>query len=299
MELSKFERQLQLMLLLTQNQRYTIQDLMEKLEMSQRSIYRYLEFFKDFGFQVERKNGIYRLDKSSDYFHKITELIHFSDDEAQILKTVLEGIPQKTVAVKQLLHKLSRIYNLELNSDYGLDEKFSQNQKALYKAIQEKRQVLLKDYSSGHSQTVSDRLIEPFDVMSAGTEIRAYEISSSTNKTFKITRMGEVILQPDLWGHVLAHKKVYRDTFNFSGEDLFPVKLRLTRTAVNLLKEEFFLQADELVQEDTDHWIYTTQVCSFVGVGRFVMGLLGDVEILESPALRDYIRQKIAAWMEK
>ena len=87
MSLNKFERQLQLMLLLTQNRKYTIEEISEKLALSSRSIYRYLDFFAEYGFKVEKnKSGIYRLDKESEFFKRITELIHFTEDEAITLK---------------------------------------------------------------------------------------------------------------------------------------------------------------------------------------------------------------------
>lgn len=86
MDLQKFERQLRLMMLLTQNTRYTVQDLAEQLEMTTRSIYRYLDAFKMAGFVVEKKGNCYRLDKSSPYFKNISELVHFTEEEALLLK---------------------------------------------------------------------------------------------------------------------------------------------------------------------------------------------------------------------
>ena len=113
MSLNKFERQLQLMLLLTQNRKYPIEEIGEKLGLSSRSIYRYLDFFEEYGFKVEKnKSGIYRIDKESEFFKRITELIHFTEDEAITLKKILEGIPNKTIAINHLLSKLSRLYDL-------------------------------------------------------------------------------------------------------------------------------------------------------------------------------------------
>ena len=36
-------------------------------------------------------------------------------------------------------------------------------------------------------------------------------------------------------------------------------------------------------------WILETKVSGMEGVGRFVLGLAGDVKIVDSPALSDYI----------
>ena len=47
MELGIFERQLRLMVLLTQNREYSLDELCRKLDMSRRTLYRYLELFRD------------------------------------------------------------------------------------------------------------------------------------------------------------------------------------------------------------------------------------------------------------
>lgn len=293
MGLDKFDRQLKLMLMLTQNRRYTIEELGETLGLSQRSTYRYLEFFKDHGFNVEKDKGIFRLDKSSPYFKQITELIHFTETEAMTLKRVLEGLPQKSVEVKHLLYKLSSLYDLQLMEAITGNERFAKNLQALYQATKEGRQCLLRNYSSSHSGSMSDRLVEPFAFMAGNTEVRAFEISSKLNKTFKITRIGEVVLLPTVWDYYPFHKKVYTDAFHFSGEELLPVKLRLDRMAANLLKEEVIVRDEELTQEDDAHWIYTTKVCRFEGIGRFIMGLLTHVEILESKELKKYVKETV------
>ena len=64
MELHKFERQLRLMMLLTQNRKYTLEELGKRLDMSSRNVYRYIEAFKMAGFIVRKTNGCYSLDKS-------------------------------------------------------------------------------------------------------------------------------------------------------------------------------------------------------------------------------------------
>ena len=55
MELYKFERQLRLMMLLTQNRNYTIEELGERLDMSTRNVYRYIDAFKMAGFVTRKK----------------------------------------------------------------------------------------------------------------------------------------------------------------------------------------------------------------------------------------------------
>ena len=66
MEQPKIERVLRLMKMMTGNNNYTVEDMAERLGISYRSVYRYIETFKDSGFVVQRKDGgIYKLGKES------------------------------------------------------------------------------------------------------------------------------------------------------------------------------------------------------------------------------------------
>lgn len=69
------------------------------------------------------------------------------------------------------------------------------------------------------------------------------------------------------------------------------VKLALTMRARNLLVEEYPL-AEERISEVNGRWIYEGTVRSLEGVGRFVMGLMDQVEILQGEALRQFVLEK-------
>jgi predicted DNA-binding transcriptional regulator YafY len=64
MDQPKIERMLRLMKMLASNKNYTIDDLAERLGLSYRSIYRYIDTFRDSGFLVEKlHSNVYRLGK--------------------------------------------------------------------------------------------------------------------------------------------------------------------------------------------------------------------------------------------
>ena len=135
MELGIFERQLRLMVLLTQNREYSLDELCRKLDMSRRTLYRYLELFRDIGFEVVKQGNVYRLDKSSPFFKEITQLVHFTEDEALTLRHVLDMASGTDVQVRHLRHKLERIYDFGIlnavEADPGQAEKLQQ----LYEAV--------------------------------------------------------------------------------------------------------------------------------------------------------------------
>lgn len=293
MALDKFDRQLRLILLLTSNRKYTIDDLTALLDMSWRTIYRYLKALRSLGFVVTCTNGIYSLDHTSPYFRQISDAVAFTEEEAMTLKRILQGLSHKTPEVVFLLRKLSRIYEADALEIMPEDDLYARNYQVLYQAVKEGRQVMLKGYSSGHSRQTTDRWVEPYMFMSNNSQVRCYELKSGLNKTFNISRIQGVELLPLFWENASLHRTMFTDVFHFSGEERIEIQLRLSRLACNLLREEFIVHPKSLIQEDEDHWLYSDWVCSYVGVGRFVLGLPTEVEILQDEGLKSYIKEQI------
>ena len=89
------------------------------------------------------------------------------------------------------------------------------------------------------------------------------------------------------------HKEGYTDIFHISSNERLPIKLKMGLNSVNLLIEEFPLAEKYITQSDDNHWILETEVCRFEGVGRFVIGLLDDIEILGSDEFKLFLQEKV------
>ncbi|MBQ7868930.1 MAG: WYL domain-containing transcriptional regulator [Prevotella sp.] len=291
---NNLERELSLILLMTENRGYTVAQLCERLGISRRSLYYYLDFFRDYGFVVEKHGTCYSLDKSSPFFQKLIKKAHFTEDEAITMRRLLDRMDDSSIHVRHLKRKLDTLYDLDILNDVNLREQAANNVTALYEAIKMRKAVILRDYSSPHSDTVTNRVVEPFMFLDGNNEIRCYEIRTAQNKTFKISRIGSVMPLADDWEHENAHRRLFTDVFTFSGETTMPVELRLGRLAYNLLKEEY-PQTEPYITPETDgqHWLLRIEVCSYLGVGRFVLGLLENVEVLGGEEFRRYLREKI------
>lgn len=299
MELHKFERQLRLMMLLTQNRKYTLEELSERLDMSSRNVYRYIEAFKMAGFVVRKTNGCYSLDKASPYFKDISSLVHFTEEEAYILKRAIESVDGNTSLKQNLKEKLYKVYDYEILSEIVVRNGIADNVHNLYEAIKEKKQVTFHQYKSSNSHAVSDRVVEPFAFTANNNEIWCYELASRKNKLFKVSRITSVEITETEWQHESLHQEGFIDVFHISSGQRLPVTLRLGMTAANLLVEEFPLAEKYLEKEDESHWIFKTEVCRYEGVGRFVLGLYEDIEIIESAEFRQYIIGKAEKISEK
>jgi len=293
MDQPKIERLLRLMKMLTGNVSYSISDLSERLNMSVRTIYRYIDTFREAGFVVKKRGEVFRLDKSSPYFKDISQLIHFTEEEAYILKSAIESIDETHLLKQNLKKKLYTVYDYKILADTVVHGKDAQNVNILIEAIENERQVQLFNYSSANSKTIRNRLVEPFAFTTNYIQMWAYDIEDKKNKLFKIKRIESIQLLPQAWQHKSEHKSGNIDIFRISSFKTIPVKLKLNLRAANLLTEEYPISEKHLTKISNKEWILETQVCSFEGVGRFIMGLLHDIEILEPEELKNFIRKKL------
>lgn len=287
------DRELSLILLLTENRSYTVAQLCERLGISRRSLYYYLEFLRDYGFVIEKQGTCYSIDKTSPFFARLLKKTHFTEDEAITMRRLLDRVPDSSLHVRNLKSKLDNLYDLDILDRLTVDERAAQNVSTLYDAIKLKRVAILQNYSSPHSDTVSNRVVEPFMFMDNNNEIRCYEIASGENKTFKVSRIEAVMLMADDWEHEPLHRQAYTDIFMFSAEQTMPVELRLGRLAYNLLLEEYPQAARHVSPDGPQHWRLRLEVCSYLGVSRFVLGLFENIEVIGSDDFREYLRAKI------
>ena len=291
MEQPKIERVLRLMKMMTGNNNYTVEDMAERLGISYRSVYRYIETFKDSGFVVHRKDGgIYKLGKESRYFKEISQLIHFTDEEAHIVNQLIEGLDNTNMLKQNLRKKLSSVYNCTSLADCVVEGKNAININRLIEAVNEGNQVVLKNYASSHTGIARDRLVEPFGFTTNYVQVWCYEPESGLNKLFNTARIQSVEVLNTEWQFKEEHHEGYIDIFRITGFEQKRVQMELGMMAHNLLVEEYPLATRDLKQIDDNHWLLDTMVCDYVGIGRFVMGLSGDIKIL-TPEFEAYIAE--------
>lgn len=293
MEQPKIERVLRLMKMMTGNNNYTVEEMAERLGISYRSVYRYIETFKSSGFVVQRKdNGVYKLGKESRHFKEISQLIHFTDEEAHIVNQLIEGLDNTNMLKQNLRKKLTSVYNCTSLADCVVEGKNATNINHIIDAITEKRQVVFKDYASSHTSIIRDRHVEPFGFTTNYVQVWCYEPESGLNKLFNTARIGSVERLNKQWQFEEQHHEGYIDIFRITGYEQHNVQMELGVRSHNLLIEEYPLATRDLKQIDDTHWLLDTMVCDYMGIGRFAMGVLGDIRIL-SPEFKTYITECI------
>ncbi len=295
MDQPKIERLLRLMKLLTANTTYTVDQLAERLNMSRRTIYRYIDTFRDAGFVIKKSGDCIRLDKASPHFKDISQLVHFTEEEAVILKSAIESIDDTNLLKQNLKRKLYAVYDNKTLADTVVKGKNAPNIRNLIEAIEEERQVILHGYQSAHGSAVRDRRVEPFAFTTNYVQVWCYDAEDGRCKLFKSSRIGSVELTETPWEHKADHHEGFIDIFRLHGENARTrVQLELGLLAYNLLIEEYPLAERDLKPLGEGRWLLDTEVAGMAGVGRFVVGLLDDIRIIDSPELKAYLKEYMA-----
>ncbi len=293
MEYESLTRALQLVEILAEGQFLTVVQMVERSRLHPRRVYRLLETFPRLGLTLERQSRGYRLRADAPFLKRVTSFLHFTPDEVLTLRQILTAVPNSSVQARLLREKLERSTSESLFIPPDVDEVTGRNIRTMFEAIEGERIVVLRGYRSSRSRK-RDRYVEPYAFLPGNRDVRCFEISTRTNKTFNLSRTEEVELVDLRWSYREEHRPLLVDLFHFSGESTTRVALRLGVLAKSVLLDEYPQAERRLTQEDDSRWLWEDKFCSMKGVGRFVMGLLEDIEIVDAPELEDYIREQIS-----
>lgn len=292
MENNKTQRILKMLMLLSGGRRYTLRELADKFQLSERSIIRDLNAIEAAGFILHRENG-YRLYMSENNNRGLGRLLHFSEDEIAILYKTLTTIEGDTAVIDRLMKKMNAFYDLKAIEELSQKNDFAKVQ-IIREGMRQKKQIILLSYRSSNSSSVEDRRVEGFKFMPDYQTVWCYDCNSHSCKQFKLSRMESVALGPSGWRYEKSHREPFTDIFRFSEDQpKCSVELRLTLKAYNTLIEEYPRSIADVKPEGNNHYYLKTKVASYIGIGRFVMSMLEDVEIIRPASFKNHIRKRM------
>ncbi len=287
----KILRVFKLIRCLNQRPYRTLDQLAQSLDTCTRTVRRYIELLEELNYEIDSEPGTGR------YFlcQYETDGAEFSVEETLLMKQLLMPAASNPFAAS-ILQKLVRHSELIPLADSLPKLHQARIIGKLLAAINEQKQVVLKNYHSANSDTIADRHVEPLEFIGNYVSVKAFEIASGQPRDFKVERIGEV--------QVLDAPQTYNkaarqpDLFGMSGPDAFTVTLHLTSRAYRLLIEEFpaaraSVKAETRSTADGKKYIFSVQIQAVEGVGRFVLGLCDEIEVLEPEKLRQYLREKV------
>lgn len=289
MDQTKIVKILRLMKLLTGNVSRTVDQVAKEMGITPRTVYRYIDDIREAGFVVNKLYGnVYAMGKVGRGISDFNRLIYFTEEEAYITAKMIEGIDNNNVLKRDLQRKLASVYDSTSIANYIDNTANAANVEALADAIRRKKQVVLKQYESAHSDETKDRLVEPIEFTANMIDIWAYDVEKGENRMFKVMRIHRVEETDTDWAFASNHQAIKPDVFRMVGNLNEKIVLQINTRAKSLLLEEFPLAEKDLKRED-GKWLLKTTIHSLEGAGRFVLGLAADIRIIEGDNLRNYI----------
>ena len=272
---------------------YTIDEIARSFEMSSRSVFRYLKKIEEAGFVVEKRSGKYKLATNSPNYKNLQRLIYFSEEEAYIFYRAVSEIEGGTPIANRLKKKLISLYNFAAlqQGDYQAETIKVQT---ITGAMKKQKRLKFIQYRSSHSGEISDRIVEAFDFFDNYQSVWCFDCQDKSVKQFKLSRLARIEAMEESWFFTAKHKEPFVDGFRMSGPNpIAIVELQLSLKAYNLLKEEFPLTEKNITKIDDNSYHLKIPIADYHGIGRFVMGLPGDIVNIAPEEFKVFIKEKM------
>lgn len=284
----KLQRLLRVIWMLS-GRKYRREELAERFNVAERTVFRYFETIQNAGFFMEQKDGYYWLKKEDQTIKNLNALFHFTEEEMFAIHHLLENA--KTLHSQKLIKKLHALYDFKALERIGRKSELVHIDR-LKTAIQKKKQVVLCGYRSSNSQEIRNRKVEPFDFLPDYRGVWCFDTEDQLNKQFYLSRIKEVQLRKTSWFYREKHQIPFTDAFRMGAPKVkTQVNLQLSLKAYNLLKEEYPL-AIQFVTQNGKGYEAEIPIAAFEGVGRFVMGLPGEVHVCGPTEFKTYLKEK-------
>jgi len=290
---TKTHRLFRLILFLSNSYPKTKEDCISFLEIGDTAFYSYCNVLKETGFDLHQKDGKYWINYPDQDFQVLRNVLHFSEEETYLLSRSIDMIEEKQVCATRLKQKLTAFLNQDEAIESYIQKEKSAIVQSLRKAQQRKKQILLINYASGNSQTVKDRMVEPFEFKDDFNLVWAFDNVLKQNRQFKICRIEDIQETLIPWENECSHHSKPVDVFRNTGDLNKQIDLKMNLKARNLLIEEYPLSAWHLEKLGNNQFRLNIQVAKYEGPGRFVLGLIDDIQVIGDNGFRDYLKAKI------
>ncbi len=264
----------------------------EDFEVSERTIERYFYLLRDLGFEIIKVHNRFKIAHVDRNYLKHEELIIFSLEEAATIRDAILSCSEDGPVRKSLLEKIYALTELNELSETVFNQNVTKNINNLRLAINSKKQVKLKRYRSAESENDKNYLIEPLRFYHYFKYLVAYDVNAKTVKQFKTERIAHAEITEKEWENEKSHIQLIVDPFGMKGPEEFAVKLRLSKRAKLLLEEEYPDATPGLTKTGL-YYYWKGKVVSMQGIGRFVLGLIDEIEIMSPEELKQHITEKI------
>lgn len=266
---------------------WTIKQLAERFDTSERTIYRYINLLEEVEFLIEK-------DFDNRYFIVTSEddpsQSQFTMEETKLIKKLIQSGAGDNPLKNLLLKKLALNSEIDSVPRLFVKARLGKIVDVLAEAIKEKKQVILKNYHSAHSNEIRDRIVEPIHFGDNYQSVIALDTNDKASKQFKLDRIGEIAETDKKFQYESQHQKNQSDIFGFNGDANEWITLSLGMRSYLLLREEFPLSVPFIEKREKDYYFHAP-VAGFVGAGRFVLGLMDDLTVIGPESFKQYLQK--------
>ena len=255
-----------------------------------------LKIFSELGLEVTRDEKHRYAFIVNKQLKRINELLYFSEEERTLLHEAIHNLRTTPEKQTQLLRKLHSLYDYSRLGYSFLRKPHLNKVDLLEQAKAEKRQVVLEDYRSSNSNTVADRVVEPYHISPAEDTLQTFDVEKRIPRHFRISRITRVRLLDQPWQHEGHHNIQRTDVFRIVDNNQKNVHLRLSVGACNELTERYPMTKSYIME--TDDPTYFDFQCminkNYFGLTNFILGFYHlDIEVIAPEELRVHLREEV------
>lgn len=290
---TKIYRFFKLILFLSSSYPKTKDECISYLGIQSSTFYNYRNVLLNAGFDVKQKEGRYWIDHPYQDYQILRNVLHFSEEECYLLSRCIDMLDESLTCSRNLKFKLISFLNQDKAIEAYINKEKSAKVLALQKACKEKRKILLLNYASGNSQSIKNRMVEPFEFKDDFNLVWAFDVSIKQNRQFKICRIEDIEESPLPWEFERLHQSKPVDIFRNTGDLNKRITCNLTLKARNLLVEEYPLSANYLSTIGKNRYLLDVSISKYEGPGRFAIGLAEDIVPIGDNGFLEYLKNKL------
>lgn len=218
-------------------------------------------------------------------FLQLQDLLHFSAEDQVLLYQAIDHITPNDEKRIKLKQKLAAIYDYRKLGYVYLSRPHLDKIDQLLFAKNAKKQVLLQDYHSSHSNNIQNRVVEAFHIQAADNTFQAYDVEKKEIRHFKISRVSAIKLLNEDWQFEGYHQLLQTDPFRVADPHQVNVHLTIDIAAKNYLVEFYPLSVPYLSSDPsgTRFDFICPMNHRFIGIDRFIIGQHRHILAIHEP----------------
>lgn len=289
-ETTKTIRIMQLIQYLGEYPPKTILRMSQMLQVSNKSIYRYLDVLRQIGYEIA-------FDQKKRYYIKYPESSKkLNEEEKKYVVSLLKSIPQPSSLSSTIIEKLKISEYLPTPKSLTTLRKLQLIHQLFY-SIENGKLIKLINYRGvSNASTDADREIFPVYFDENRLSVTGFDIHKQGFRIFKLARMENLEIIEKQVDLTIPIAIPHVDIFGFGGNREICVDLKLTRRAKSLLSEEYPLSESKIMNNPNDKTFpfnISLNVSGYEGVGRFVLGLCNEIKVTGDDGFIKYLHKKL------